>query len=88
MMTVHITYNTIGVAGSAGSGIYGFGIPSGYTIRAVAYATLPFGGAVQLYDPATGTSGDMSGTSIGNGYLQVRGLSMATTCIVPFINTS
>jgi hypothetical protein len=87
MMTVHITFTTIGLGvGTAGSGIYGFGIPSGYTIRTVAYNTTPTNGEVQLYDPATGTTGNMSGTSVGNGYLQVRGLSMATTCVVPFTN--
>lgn len=86
MMTVHITYNTIGGGGAAGNGIYGFSIPTGFTIRTVAYNTTPTNGEVQLYDPATGTSGDMSGTSIGNGYIQLRGISMATTCIVPFTN--
>ena len=86
MMTVHITYNTIGAAGFAGSGIYGFGIPSGYAINTVSHVSFPFNGAVQLYDPATGTTGYISGTSVGNGYLQVRGLSMATTCVVPFTN--
>ena len=87
MMTVHITFTTIGFGtGSAGSGIYGFGIPTGYTIRTVAYNTTPTNGEVQLYDLATGTTGDISGTSVGNGYLQVRGLSMATTCVVPFTN--
>ena len=61
-------------------------VSTGYTIRTVAYNTTPTNGEVQLYDPATGTTGDMSGTSVGNGYLQVRGLSMATTCVVPFTN--
>ena len=86
MMTVHITFNTIGGGGTTGSGIYGFGIPTGFTIRTVAYNTTPTGGEVQLYDLATGTSGDMSGTSVGNGYIQLRGVNMATTCIVPFTN--
>jgi hypothetical protein len=86
MMTVQITFNTIGGGGTAGSGIYGFGIPLGYTIRNVAYTATPTNGEVQLVDPAY-ANGDMSGTSVGNGYLQVRGLSMATTCIVPFTNT-
>jgi hypothetical protein len=89
MMTVHITFTTIGFGtGSAGSGIYGFGIPTGYTIRTVAYNATPTNGEVQLYDPTTGTTGDMSGTSVGNGYLQVRGLSMATTCVVAFTNNT
>jgi hypothetical protein len=87
MMTVHITFTTIGFGtGTAGSGIYGFGIPTGFTIRTVAYGAIPSNGEVQLYDPTTGTTGDMSGTSVGNGYLQVRGLSTATTCVVPFTN--
>jgi hypothetical protein len=89
MMTVHITFTTLGFGtGTAGSGIYGFGIPTGFTIRTVAYGSIPSNGEVQLYDPATGTTGDMSGTSVGNGYLQVRGLSMATTCVVPFTNNT
>jgi hypothetical protein len=86
MMTVHITFNTIGGGGTTGSGIYGFGIPTGFTIRTVAYNAVPTNGEVQLYDLATGTSGDMSGTSVGNGYIQLRGVNMATTCIVPFTN--
>lgn len=88
MMTVHVTFNTVGGAGTVGSGIYGFGIPAGFTIRTVPYTGSGTNGEVQLYDPATGTTGNMSGTSVGNGYLQVRGLSMATTCVVPFTNTS
>ena len=86
MMTVHITFNTVGGAGTAGIGIYGFGIPTGYTIRTVPFNSVPTNGEVQQYIN-TGVAGDYSGTTIGNGCIQYRGVSMATTCIVPLTNT-
>ena len=75
------------MVGSAGSGIYGYGIPPGYTIKTVPYNSIGANGEVQLYTN-TGVFGDFSGTSIGNGCMQARGASMATTCVVPFTNTT
>ncbi len=59
MMTVHITLSTVGGAGTAGIGIYGFGIPDGYTIKIVPFNSVPTNGEVQQYIN-TGVAGDYS----------------------------
>ena len=78
MMTVIIIGNTF--AGATGGATYptilavtpyGYGLPTGYTIKSVSYGTTPTGGAIVLYNPTYTTNLTLGASAIGNGCVGV-----------------
>ena len=54
-------------AGTAGTGIYGFGIPSGYTINTQAYSLTPTLTGGKIVSSPLSTSNNYGGTIVGTG---------------------
>ena len=54
-------------AGTAGTGIYGFGIPSGYTINTQAYSLTPTLTGGKIVSSPLSTSNNYGGTVVGTG---------------------
>lgn len=86
MMTVQIYCDDVGSTGTAGSGVYSYSIPSGYTINSVPFGVAPTNGAVIRY--YSGYPTDLFGTVLGTGGIQARGSSTATVCVIAYNTTS
>ncbi len=88
MMTVQITFNTL-AGGTAGvGGIYQYSIPLGFAIKSVAFGGAPTDGHIIRVDAETSAS-NVTGTIVGNGYIQERSvMNIATVSVVAFTNTT
>ena len=86
-MTVQITFNSL-AGGTTGSGIYTYGIPSGFTIKSSAFGLTPTNGGVIRYDSANAGLAYLGGTSVGSGYIQHRANNTATVCVLVATNST
>ena len=89
MMTVQITFDTLAGGTTSFAGPYLYGIPTGFTIKSVAYGGAPAGGQIIRTDVTnTSTYSNVSGTNLGNGYIQERTVNNARVSVVAYSTTT
>ena len=85
-MFLRIWGNCLG-AGSAGSGTYGFGIPTGYQIATNPFTTTPSLSSGYIVS-APYTTNNPGGTIVGSGMISNLGVDLAVTSVIPYNSTN
>ena len=85
-MHLRIWGNCLG-AGSAGSGTYGFGIPSGYQIATNPFTTTPTLSSGYIIS-APFTTNNPGGTIVGSGMISNLGVDIAVISVIPYNTTN